>query len=96
MVKHIVCFKLKQPDALLLGQTRNILESMKGQVPMLRSIEVGIDALHSNRSYDIVLITSFDSFEDLAEYQNDAYHCSVVKKHMHAISESSVAVDYSL
>ena len=30
----------------------------------------------------------------LDEYANDPYHCSVVKKHMHAVAKSSVTVDY--
>lgn len=96
MVKHIVCFKLKSPSPELLGKTRDILLSMKGKVPMLRSIEVGIDELHTPRSSDLVLITAFDSMKDLEEYQKDAYHCDVVKTHMHSVSESSVAVDFTI
>ena len=44
-----------------------------------------------NRMYDNPL-----SPEALEEYQNDSYHCGVVKKHMHAVREASVAVDYYL
>ena len=34
------------------------------------------------------------SEDALSRYQNDPYHCSVVKAHMHAVRASSVAVDY--
>ncbi len=96
MIKHIVCFKLKDNSAENCEKTKEILLSMEGKVPMLRGIEVGVDFLHSDRSYDIILQVTLDSPEALEEYQNDPYHCGVVKKHMHAVREASVAVDYYL
>ena len=96
MIKHIVCFKLKNPTEELCNKTKEILLSMKGNVPMLIHVNVGIDFLHSERSYDIILETYFETKEDLDNYQNDPYHCNVVKKHMHAVRESSVAIDYEI
>jgi hypothetical protein len=69
---------------------------MEGKVPTAKKIEVGADFLHSARSYDIILQVTLSSREDLDAYQKDEYHCSVVKKHMHAVVESSIAVDYDL
>jgi hypothetical protein len=69
---------------------------MEGKVPSALKIEVGKDFLHSARSYDIILQVTINSREDLDVYQKDEYHCSVVKKHMHAVVESSVAVDYDI
>ncbi len=94
MIKHIVCFKLKDNSIAECEKARDILLSMKGNVPELRGIEVGIDFLHSERSYDLILEVLLDNAEALESYQNDPYHCSVVKKHMHAVRESSVAIDY--
>lgn len=68
--------------------------SMKGNVPLLRDIEVGIDFLHSERSYDLHLQVLLDDEAALEAYQQDPYHCSVVKKYMHQVRESSVAVDW--
>ena len=96
MIKHIVCFKLAKPTAELLEQTKNILLSMEGKVPQVLGINVGIDILHSQRSYDIILEVVVQDMKQLEAYQNDPYHCEVVKTHMHAISESSVALDYEL
>lgn len=95
MLKHIVCFKLKDNSEAECNKAKEILLSMKDNVPMLRNIEVGIDVLHSQRSYDIILQVTLDSFDDLDKYQNDAYHCNVVKTHMHAVAETSVALDYN-
>ena len=94
MIKHIVCFKLKNNTPEECQKTAEVLRSMEGNVPLLRGIEVGVDFLHSERSYDVVLSVLLDDEQALADYQNDPYHVSVVKTHMHAVRESSVAIDY--
>lgn len=94
MIKHIVCFKLKDGSEENCKKARDVLMSMDGNVPLLRGISVHIDQLHSARSYDVMLEVTLDSWADLDAYQNDPYHCSVVKKHMHAVRESSIAMDY--
>ena len=94
MVKHIVCFKIKDEYKDRIPEAKATLLSMEGNVPMLKKIIVGIDFLHSARSYDLILETWFESKEDLENYQVDPYHVSVVKKLMHEIREASVAIDY--
>ncbi len=94
MIKHIVCFKLKDNSEESCKKAAGVFQSMQGRVPQLRSIQVGIDFLHSPRSYDIILETTFDSKEDLEAYQNDPYHCETVKKYIHSVQETSIAVDY--
>lgn len=92
MVKHIVCFKLNEGECP--EKAKEVLLSMKGNVPMLKDIEVGVDCLHSARSYDVILMVVLADMQALADYQQDEYHCNVVKKHMHAVTKTSVAVDY--
>ncbi|MGN0547694.1 MAG: Dabb family protein [Acutalibacteraceae bacterium] len=96
MIKHIVCFKLKDNSPEECEKAKEVLLSMQGKVPELRGITVGIDFLHSERSYDLILEVLLDDAAALESYQNDPYHCSVVKKHMHSVRESSVAVDYEI
>ena len=96
MIKHIVCFKLKDNSPEQCKKAADVLLSMKGNVELLRDIEVGVDFLHSQRSYDVVLQVVLDDARALEEYQQDSYHCDVVKKHMHAVTETSVAIDYEL
>lgn len=96
MIKHIVCFKLKDNSIENCEKAKEVLLSMQGNVPQLRGIEVGVDFLHSERSYDVILQVLLDDSKALEDYQNDFYHCSVVKPHMHAVRESSVAVDYEI
>lgn len=94
MITHIVMFKLKDTSKANVEKTRDVLLSMKGKVDLLRYLEVGMDVLHSERSYDILLMTRFDCIDDLNAYQVHPYHVDVVKKHMHAVRETSVSVDY--
>ncbi len=61
MITHIVFFKLKDRSLRSVGKARDVLLGMKGRIPQLRHLEVGVDVLHSERSYDIALVTKFDS-----------------------------------
>ena len=93
MIRHTVCFKLKDRSEESKNKARETLLSMQGNVPTIKNIWVGTDFLMSDRSYDVILQVDVDSREALEEYQNDPYHCTVVKPYMHAVREGSVAVD---
>ncbi len=45
MIKHIVCFKLNDSSEEQKQAAKDILMSMNGNVPQIRSIEVGTDFL---------------------------------------------------
>ena len=96
MIKHVVCFKLKNNSLEEKQKAKEVLLSMDGKVDLLRGISVGIDFLCSERSYDVILETLFDSKEDLDKYQKDPYHESVVKTYMHSVREASIAIDYEI
>ena len=94
MIKHVVCFKLKDGESA--DKAVEVLRSMKGNVPQIIDMEVGKDFLKSQRSYDVILTVTLKDEKALEDYQKDAYHCGVVKPHMHAVRSGSVAVDYYL
>lgn len=93
MITHIVLFKLKDRSAESIARTAEVLRSMEGKIDVLRHIEVGIDVLHSDRSYDIALTTKFDSMDALKAYQVHPVHQPVIE-HMASVRESSISVDY--
>lgn len=93
MITHIVFFKLKDASPENIEKTRNMLQGLKGNVPQLRHIEVGVDVIHSERSYDIALIAKFDSLKDLNAYQTHPAHVKV-GEYINSVKESAVAVDY--
>ena len=96
MLKHVVLFKLKDNSPAACEKARDMLLSMRGKVEQPQKIAVGIDLLHSDRSYDVILEVWLDDLVALEAYQNDPYHCDVVKPYMHAVREGSVAIDYSV
>jgi hypothetical protein len=94
MITHIVLFKLADPAAQNVEATRNKLLSMDGKIDLLRHLEVGVDVVRSERSYDISLTTRFDSLQDLQAYQVHPYHAGEVIPHMKSVCSSIAAVDY--
>lgn len=94
MVKHVVCFKLKEGEDKL--KAKEVLLGMENNVPTVRGIEVGIDQLKSARSFDVMLTVLVDDFKALEEYQKDPYHVDVVKKHMHSVVDKSISMDYEI
>ncbi|MGF9714081.1 Dabb family protein [Paenibacillus naphthalenovorans] len=94
MITHVVMFKLKDRSPESVKATYDVLKNMEGKIPVLRHIEVGTDVLHLERSYDIVLITKFDSLEDLQVYDNHPVHLEV-KSHMKQVLDgTSICVDF--
>lgn len=93
MVKHVVCFKLKDNSPQKCEEAREMLLSMQGKVPQVLQLSVDVDFLHSERSYDVMLTVLVQDEEALQAYQNDAYHCGTVKPYMHAVRSASVALD---
>ncbi|GAB6181562.1 Dabb family protein [Desulfotomaculum defluvii] len=91
MITHIVCFKFKDPASSQI--VREKLMALKGKIPELRHLEVGVDVIRSQRSYDLALIARFDNLDDLNTYQVHPDHQEVVK-YIGTVVESSVAVDY--
>lgn len=94
MVKHIVCFKLK--DNTEIEQTKELLLSMKGKVGSIKDIDVNINQLPSPRSFNIILEVIVDDWAALKEYQNDEYHCDVVKAFIKSIGAELIALDYEI
>lgn len=94
MITHLVFFKLTDPSPENTAATRAKLLSMEGQIPLLRHIEAGVDVIRSERSYDVALITRFDSLDDLQTYQIHPYHAGEVIPFMKSVCSSIVAVDY--
>lgn len=91
MVRHVVCHKIKnKSDASEIGE---MLKALVGVVPGLKDMEVGVDFLESARSYDLVLIATFDDREGLARYDAHPEH-QKVRRFIHERRVSSVAVDY--
>lgn len=94
MVKHILFVKMKDNSPDACAKVKELFLSMKDHIDFIHHVEVGIDYLHSDRSYDLVLELCVDSKEDLQRYQQDPYHVNVVKPYIHDVRSGSATVDY--
>jgi stress responsive alpha/beta barrel protein len=92
MVTHIVLFRFN--DQAQVPVAKELLLSMNGKISQLRHLEAGVDVIRSERSYDLALVTRFDSLDDLQAYQVHPYHAGEVVPFMKANCSSVVAVDY--
>jgi hypothetical protein len=95
MLTHIVFFKLKERTPEVVQKTKEVLLNMEGKIDQLLSIEVGADVVHSERSFDIALVTKFHSLADLAIYNAHSIHQEVIA-YMGTVREASVSVDYEV
>jgi hypothetical protein len=93
LITHIVLFRLIDRDQENIEETMDVLMSMKGKIPQLRSLVVGADILRSTRSYDLALIAKFDSMGDLHGYQTHPFHQGVLE-FIARVKESSFTVDF--
>lgn len=98
MIKHIVMWKIKEDvDGNTKRESSNIvkdmLESLKGNIQEIVELNVGINILESDSSYDLVLDSKFKTVEDLNIYQKHPDHLKVGKDITKYV-ESRVVVDY--
>jgi hypothetical protein len=94
MITHIVFFKLTDPSQVNTQAAQEMLLSMLGKIPQLQHLEVGIDLVRSDRSYDLALVTRFATISDLKAYQVHPYHAEIVVPFVKRVATSSIAVDY--
>ncbi len=93
MIRHIVMFKIKDEYKKDIPDIVEKFYGMKGKIEGMVNLEAGADFLHSDRSYDVALITEFESREAFDAYQTHPVHMPV-KKRMHEVRSASVACDY--
>ena len=97
MINHIVLFKLndypKDEKAKVVEELKTLLEGLKGKIDEVKYLEVGTNYELDAKSYDIVLISHFESLEDLDVYRVHPEHLKVVERIKETTSERA-AVDY--
>lgn len=91
MINHVVLFKLKDYPAeekkKVLAELKGLLEGLKDKIEEVRYIEVGENYELDAKSYDLALISHFESVEDLDRYRVHPEHLKVVSR----IGETTVA-----
>jgi len=84
MINHVVLFKLKDyPEAerpMIIAEMKSLLEGLKGKIDELKYIEVGVNYELNSKSYDMVLISHFNSVEELDKYRVHPEHKKVLDR----------------
>lgn len=100
MIKHIVCWKLKdeisgEDKITVLNHFRKILLDLPQHIDVIQYIEVGInDPKIDSSNFDIVLIVTFNTAEDLQTYQKHSEHVKV-KEFVKTIVKQRACVDFN-
>ena len=95
MIRHIVLFNIKDEYKAEIPQLVENFLGMKGRIEGMLDLEAGRDVLHSERSWDLALVTLFDSMESFRVYQTHPVHMPV-RKRMHEVRSASAACDFEI
>lgn len=93
MIKHVVMYKLKDNSCANKKKLQEKFLSMKGKINVLKSIESGTDFLKIPRSFDVVLICTFETKEDMKIYDAHPVHLPV-KEYVKSVVVKSHSVDF--
>lgn len=90
MIKHVVMWKFKSGTNEQMNKFLQALKDLDGKIDVLRSMEIGVNQ-GSDDNCDAVLITTFDSLEDLHTYATHPLHvaasslCKQIRVSRHAV-----------
>ena len=93
MIRHIVMWKFRPGTEAEQEKFQEALRSLQGVIPQLVRSEVARNVAPGN--YDAVLLSEFQSLEDLEAYKKDPRH-QAVSALCKSIREDRTAVDYEV
>jgi len=91
MLTHVVLFRFA--DLAVASECRDRMLAMKGHIPPLLDIEVGVDIVRSDRSFDLALITRHADLEGMQAYQVHPVHQELLAWVKPRVKQA-VAVDF--
>ena len=94
MIRHLVFFKFKPAvPAEQRNAAVNRLRALPAKIPVIGEYQIGEDVLRSPRSWDVALVSVFESLETLQQYQVHADHVAAARE-LHELCESMASVDF--
>ena len=91
MLTHVVLFRFA--DLAVAAECRDRMLAMKGRIPPLLDIEVGVDIVRSERSFDLALITRHEDLDGMQAYQVHPVHQELLSWVKPRVKQA-VAVDF--
>jgi hypothetical protein len=97
-IRHVVSWKLGAPDeaqrAEHAARIKRGLESLPAVIPQIRFLQVGVNVVPAN-DFDVVLISDFDTVDDILVYQEHPAHLEVAA-FIRSVVASRASVDYEV
>ncbi len=94
MIRHVVMWKFRAGTEEKQEEFLNGLSALFGVIPQIRAREVRRDA-GGGENWSAMLISDFDSLEDLKAYKKDPRH-QAVSALCRSIREDRAAVDWEI
>ena len=100
MINHVVLFKLKKYDSEsqkqdVISSIEDALLSLSDKIDELKYIEVGVNYELASKSYDICLISHFETVEQLDVYRIHPEHLIVAELiGQHAVERAAVDFEF--
>lgn len=96
MIRHIVMWRMADaPDKCERAQAiKENLEALKDKIDVLVDIEVGLNFESSDAASDVVLVSTFNTAEDLSAYQLHPAHKAVGAAYVKPYVAERRVVDY--
>ena len=98
MIRHVVMWKFKpfaegktKEENLLL--VKNALEALPEKIDFLRSMEVNLNVNPKESMFDAVLLSEFDTLEDVLKYRDHPEH-KKISAYVALVREARASVDY--
>jgi len=97
MIRHIVMWRVKGDSLQERHETslrvKQAFEDLRGRIPGLRHIEVGIDSSNVDYACDTVLVTEFETLAALTAYADHPEHLRV-RAELQGLRTTRHQVDY--
>lgn len=98
MIKHIVMWKFKnfaqgRTKKENLELVKSMLEELPSKIDFIRSMEVHFNVSAKNSMFDAVLISTFDSLEDVEAYTVHPDH-KAISSYVALVREDRASVDF--
>jgi hypothetical protein len=98
MIRHIVMWKLRGDTPLERENTRRLVkeavERMRGAIPGLLDLELGIDVSGVDYACDVVLVADFESHDALTHYAAHPAHLRM-REELGDVRTARFQVDYA-
>ncbi len=100
MINHIVMFRIDR--AKMQGKIEETLaelvfrlDELPAKIPEILSFEIGKNICSSERAMDLVLVSTFDTEQELNNYQKHTDHREVVS-FIQLVCSETIVVDYEI